>query len=169
MITKWFKIDIQDDQENKTRATPSSKTISLWFCEISWISVFPWSKEIPIMINNRNLISNEIVFRIQWRSNLYQMLSGLPSRLIQTFNSLWPSHAIWWYRSESTLPQVMAWYRQVPCHYLNQCWLPISVDLWYSRESHFTASAPATKKILPYHFQGSIVFSGLPTRSLPTF
>ena len=38
-------------------------------------------------------------------------------------NSLWPSDAITWQGTESTLAQVMAWCRQAPSHYLNQCWL----------------------------------------------
>ena len=42
------------------------------------------------------------------------------------FNSLWPSDTIWWYRSGSTLAQVMAWCLTAPSHYLNQCWLIIS-------------------------------------------
>ena len=41
-------------------------------------------------------------------------------------NSLWPSDAIWRQRHGSTLAQVMAWCRQAPSHYLNQCWLIIS-------------------------------------------
>ena len=41
-------------------------------------------------------------------------------------NSLRPSGAIWQYRSESTLAQVMACCLTAPSHYLNQCWLIIS-------------------------------------------
>ena len=35
-------------------------------------------------------------------------------------SSLWPSDAIWWQRSESTLAQVMACCLTAPIHYLNQ-------------------------------------------------
>ena len=42
-------------------------------------------------------------------------------------NSLWPSDAIWWHRTGSTLAQVMACCLAAPCHYLTQCWLLISV------------------------------------------
>ena len=42
------------------------------------------------------------------------------------FNLLWPSDAIWWHRSWSTLSQVMACCLTAPSHYLNQCWLIIS-------------------------------------------
>ena len=42
------------------------------------------------------------------------------------FNSLWPSDAIWWHRSGSTMAQVMACCLTAPSHYLNQCWLIIS-------------------------------------------
>ena len=41
-------------------------------------------------------------------------------------NSLWPSDAIWWQGSGSTLVQVMAWCLTAPSHYLNQCWLIIT-------------------------------------------
>ena len=30
-----------------------------------------------------------------------------------------------------------------PCHWINQCWLPISQVLWHSIESNFTGSGPA--------------------------
>ena len=38
---------------------------------------------------------------------------------------LWPSHTMWWHRSESTLAQAMACCIRVPSHYLNQCWIII--------------------------------------------
>ena len=47
-------------------------------------------------------------------------------------NSLWPSYAIWWHRSGSTLAQVMACCLAAPSHYLNQCWLVISKVSWHS-------------------------------------
>ena len=42
---------------------------------------------------------------------------------LQRVNSLWPSDAIWWQRSGSTLAQVMTCCLMAPSHYLNQCWL----------------------------------------------
>ena len=45
--------------------------------------------------------------------------------------SLWPSEAIWWHNSGSTMVQVMAWCLVAPNHYLNQCWF-IKGVLWYS-------------------------------------
>ena len=59
-------------------------------------------------------------------------------------NSMWPSDAIWWHRSGSTLTRVTACCLTALCHYLNQCWLLISEVLWHSSESNFTASAQAT-------------------------
>ena len=41
------------------------------------------------------------------------------------FNSLWPSDAICWHRTGSTLAQVMACCLTAPSHYLNHCWLII--------------------------------------------
>ena len=49
-----------------------------------------------------------------------------------SFNSLWPSDAIWRQRSGSTLAQVMACCLTAPSHYLNQCWLIISEVQWHS-------------------------------------
>ena len=49
-------------------------------------------------------------------------------------NSLWPSDAIRWQGTESTLAQVMAWCLTTPSHYLNQCWLIISKALSHSSE-----------------------------------
>ena len=50
----------------------------------------------------------------------------------------WPSNAIWWHRSVSTLAQVMACCQTAPSHYLNQCWLIISEVLWHSPKGKFT-------------------------------
>ena len=54
----------------------------------------------------------------------------------QWVKSFWPSDAIWWQRSGPTLAQVMAWCLMAPSHYLNQCWLIISVLLWHSHEGN---------------------------------
>ena len=52
--------------------------------------------------------------------------------LILNMFSLWPSDAIRWQRSGSTLAQVMACCLMAPSHYLNQCWLIISEVQWHS-------------------------------------
>ena len=57
-------------------------------------------------------------------------------------NSLWPSDAIWWQGSGSTLAQVMACCLMAPSHYLSQCWLIISEVMWYSHVGNFTGNAP---------------------------
>ena len=59
----------------------------------------------------------------------------------QYVNSLWPSDAIWWHRSGSTLAQVMACCLTAPSHYLNQCWLIINEVQWHSYLSNFTTNA----------------------------
>ena len=51
-------------------------------------------------------------------------------------NSLWPSDAIWWQGSRSTLVHVMAWCLAAPSHYLNQCWLIINKVQWCSSEGN---------------------------------
>ena len=65
------------------------------------------------------------------------MMSGYEGPLYMSsdagiFTSLWPSDAIWWQRSWSTLAQVMACCLTAPSHYLNQCWLIISEVQWHS-------------------------------------
>ena len=57
-------------------------------------------------------------------------------------NSLWPSDAIWWHKSEWTLAQVMACCLIASSHYLNQCWLLTCVAPWHSFKTHFTTIAP---------------------------
>ena len=56
-------------------------------------------------------------------------------------NSLWPSDAIWWQSSGSTLVQVRACCLTAPSHQLNQCWLLIRQVQWHSLGSNFTVSA----------------------------
>ena len=48
------------------------------------------------------------------------------------FNSLWPSNAIWWHGTGSTLAEVMACCLTAPSHYLNWCWLLSSEVQWQS-------------------------------------
>ena len=49
-----------------------------------------------------------------------------------SINLLWPSDAMWPWRSWPTLGQVMACCLTAPSHYLNQCWLTINEVLWHS-------------------------------------
>ena len=61
-----------------------------------------------------------------------------------TVNSLWPSDAILWHRSGSTLAQVMACCLTAASHYLNQCWLIISKVHWHSSEGNFAKDTSVT-------------------------
>ena len=54
--------------------------------------------------------------------------------------TIFHSDTIWQHRSGSTLAQVMAWCRQAPSYYLNQCWLIVRSVLRQSPESNFTRS-----------------------------
>ena len=60
-----------------------------------------------------------------------------------SFNSLWPSDAIWRQRSGSTFAQVMACCLTAPSHYLNQCWLIVSKVQRHSSEGNFTIDTSA--------------------------
>ena len=68
------------------------------------------------------------------RQNDYQCLIAKAIK----FNSLWPSDVIWWHRSGSTLPQVIACCLTAPSHYLNQCQLIISKFMWHSSGGNLT-------------------------------
>ena len=88
-------------------------------------------------------------------------------------NSLGPHRA--------TMAQVMACYRTASSHYLNQCWLLISVVLWHSPESKFTVSAQVTILLFLYlygcenfshtylHTQTSIFISKYENKILVSF
>ena len=56
----------------------------------------------------------------------------------QHFNTLLSSDTIWWHRSGSTLPQVMACCLVATSHNLNQCWLIIGEDQWQLPDYNFT-------------------------------
>ena len=63
-------------------------------------------------------------------------------------NSLWPSDAIMWQGSRSTLFQVMACCLTAPSHYLNQCWLIITKVQWCSSGAiSLEISQPSDTKI----------------------
>ena len=64
-----------------------------------------------------------------------------PWLLVLSFHSLWPSEAIWWHRTRSTLAQVMACCLVATSHCLNQSWLIISEVLWHLPEGKFTGNA----------------------------
>ena len=59
-------------------------------------------------------------------------------KMTWSFNSLWPSDAIWQHRTWSTLAQVTACCLTAPSHYLNQCWLIISKVQSHSSGNPFT-------------------------------
>ena len=61
-------------------------------------------------------------------------------RSIWSFDLLWPSNAIWRYRSRSTLAQVIACCL-VPSHYLNQCCHTINKIMWHSPKTDISWSS----------------------------
>ena len=54
---------------------------------------------------------------------------------------VWPSNAMRWHTSGSTLAQAMTCCLTEPSHYLKHCWLIISEVLWHSPEGIFTGNA----------------------------
>ena len=95
----------------------------------------PWTFLSWLSFNSFNSLQNG-----SWTmaKQSFMMWSSLS---FNSFNFLWPSNTMWWYRSGSTLAKVVACYLKAPCHYLSQCWLLISQVLWYSPEGNFTWDA----------------------------
>ena len=82
---------------------------------------------------------------LQWSSRLWHASQEVTP---VKFNSLGPNDAIWRQRSGSTLAQVMACCLTAPSHYLNQCWLVISMVQWHSYEAiSQEIPQPSTTKI----------------------
>ena len=68
-------------------------------------------------------------------------ISMLSTYLVSfSFDSLWPSNAMWWHRSGSTLAQVLACCLMEPNHFPNQLLNYHQRSLWYSSEGNFTRS-----------------------------
>ena len=87
------------------------------------------------IVDSRAFSSWSLIHGSSW-SGLIKVEPGMKWEY-KNFNSLWPSDAIWQQRSGSTLVQVMAWCRQAPSHYLNQCWLILSKVQWHSSDGNF--------------------------------
>ena len=101
-----------------------SKISNYYKCSSIWVTIY--ISKIWMMAISRRIGKNTIsLINIKCHHDLVS-----PCRL----NSLWPSDAIWRWRSWSTLVQVMACCLTAPSHYLNQCWLIISKVLWHSSE-----------------------------------
>ena len=83
----------------------------------------------------------------------YISISKPPSRA--SINSLWPGDSIHVYGNKDlgNIGQVMACCLMAPSHYLDQCWLLISEDPWYSPKSNFNFSASAQATILQNEFE----------------
>ena len=93
-----------------------------------------------------NQLGHDDAYIRQWT-----MSSAGRRQAIIWINSTWPSDAIWWHRTRSTLAQVMACCLTAPSNYLNQFWLISSEVLWYAPEGNITGNA---QEIYPwYEFQ----------------
>ena len=66
------------------------------------------------------------------------------------------SGVIWQHRTRSTLAQVMACCLVAPSHYLNQCWLVISVV--HSSESNFTRETSAINQQIAWKLLTQVFF-----------
>ena len=111
-----------------------------------------WTDCCKILINVQRFVLKKIHFKIA--SILF---------LPQCINLLWPSDAMWWHRTGSTLARVMACCLVAPSHYLNQCWLTISKVPCHSsegiiiRRSEDTITAFSWKQITEFLFKVTVV------------
>ena len=93
---------------------------------------------------------NGLTFKMSWyktRSCRPFELCHVISEKSECINSLRPNDATGWHRTGSTLAQVMAWCRQAPSHYLNQCWFTMSEVQWQSTQGNFTRDTSSITKI----------------------
>ena len=88
----------------------------------------------------------------------------------QYVNLLWPSDAIWWYRSVSTLAQAMTWCHQWlvawrhQVHYLKQSWLIITKVPWHSLHYHDVTMDSIASQITSLTIVYSAVYSAADQR-----
>ena len=110
---------------------------------VPWAGYKPAYKEWNIKKNhNMQIKSMQKLHTLHWKhpdgsndpplSVLTAVHHPCPHKGIHWINSLWPSDAIWRYRAESTLAQVMACCLTASSHYLKQCWLIITEVQWHS-------------------------------------
>ena len=66
---------------------------------------------------------NKVVLEDFWVERLNFLMYLVLINAISVNNSLWPSDAIWRYKTRPTLVQVMAWCLTAPSHCPNQCWV----------------------------------------------
>ena len=83
----------------------------------------------------------------------WQIWMWLKNLTCTLMNTLFPSDAIWRYRTRSTLVQVVAWCLMAPSHYLKQCWLNIKWGQWHLFKGNSTRimSATSHKNYLENH------------------
>ena len=111
---------------------------SLTLCALRLVTKYTLSWK--FFLYTSKMVINQIISKHNLHSWQFCHCLLLP---VFFFNSLWPSDAIWQYRSGSTLVQVMACCLTAPSHYLNQCWLIISKIQRHSAERNFTRNNPA--------------------------
>ena len=80
-------------------------------------------KKASLNIIVRSHRGNRYTLELKFRWHIWHCMSA-------KLNTLWPSDAIWWHRSGSTLVQVIACCLTVTSPYQNQWWLVHSGALW---------------------------------------
>ena len=99
-----------------------------------------------LLITHKAIYLAEFYAKFQFfhsRKNMKKIVSNISAIFVQaSIYSLWPSDAMWRYRSGSTLAQVMARCLAAPIHYLHHYWL-LSGEILCSPESNFTVSGQA--------------------------
>ena len=83
-----------------------------------------WINAGILLIEPLGTIFSEILIKIHTCSfkKMHLKMASISSRP-QCVNSFWPTDAIWWHWSGSTLVYIMACCLMASTHYLNLCWL----------------------------------------------
>ena len=119
--------------------------ISRWFLMTSWHGhTFRIMRGNPLWVNSCDRAWGFLLsaWTIAWANS--RVFSEFRRPWLMWHHSLWLSDAIWRHKSESILAQVMACCLTAPNHYLNQCWLIVSMVQWHSSEDNFTKDPSAT-------------------------
>ena len=136
---QWLDLELRHQDSNVS--VPGWQVPLFWIhIEMHILQCWSWNfcmKSWIIAIRNR-----QIYLELEWKYVYIIICRDFKS--VAIIKSLRPSEAIWQRRSGSTLAQVMACCLTAPSHYLNQCWLIISMVYLHSSEGNFIRDTSAT-------------------------
>ena len=142
-----YSIELKSIEWVFATSIPTINTRSFSGQNLNWsLSRVPFKETAAVLCNlsTITLISvKTLAFKPMFIGNkiIAAASSSLVGRVRQVFfNSLWPSDAIWRYRSWLISVQVMACCLTAPRPYLNHCWPINNGVMWHSPKTNFTRS-----------------------------